>query len=326
MKRIVVLVLPQAQSLDVVGPVEVFDAAARVAVARGHGPSPYEVSVVGPGGGFVETSSGLRLGVDPLPRRAVDTVVVAGGAGARHVTADDPAVAWLQRVAPRARRVASVCTGAFTLARAGLLDGCRCTTHWAYRGALASGFPAAEVDPDDPIYVRDGDVWTSAGVTAGMDLALALVEDDLGAEVALETARWLVVFLKRPGGQAQFSAGLAAQTAAAAAASREPLRELGAWMNDNLDADLSVGALAARACLSERQLTRTWRAETGQTPAAYVEGLRVERARALLEDGVAVEAAARACGFASAEVLRRVFHRRLGVAPSAYRERFSRAA
>jgi transcriptional regulator GlxA family with amidase domain len=143
--------------------------------------------------------------------------------------------------------------------------------------------------------------------------------------VALEVARWLVVFLKRPGGQAQFSAGLAAQ-ASAAAATREPLRDLAVWMNDNLDADLSVPALAARACLSERHFARAWRAETGDTPAATVEGLRVERARALLEDGCAVDAAARACGFASAEVLRRVFHRRLGVAPSAYRERFRTAA
>ena len=217
----------------------------------------------------------------------------------------------------------SVCTGAFTLAAAGLLDGRRCTTHWAWCAALADAFPAVAVD-DDPIYVRDGDVWTSAGVTAGMDLALALVEQDLGADVALEVARWLVVFLKRPGGQAQFSAGLG--LAAAASGAREPLRALQEWMNDNLTADLSVAALAARACLSERHFARAWRAETGQTPAASVEALRVERARALLEDGVAVEAVARACGFGGAEVLRRVFHRRLGVAPSAYRERFRTAA
>jgi transcriptional regulator GlxA family with amidase domain len=156
-----------------------------------------------------------------------------------------------------------------------------------------------------------------------MDLALALVEEDLGSAVALEAARWLVLFLKRPGGQAQFSAGLAMQLAGTA---REPLRDLQAWMADHLDADLSVGALAARACLSERHFTRAWRAETGLTPATYVEALRVERARTLLEDGAAVDAAARAAGFASAEVLRRVFHRRLGVGPAAYRERFRSAA
>jgi transcriptional regulator GlxA family with amidase domain len=327
--RVAVLALPDVQSLDVTGPVEVFDVAAKVLAARGGAggaPSPYEVSVVAPGGGVVRTSSGLRLVADPLPRGVIDTVVVAGGSGARHAETGDPAVAWLRRVAPRARRVTSVCTGAFALATAGLLDGRRCTTHWAYRAALARDFPGAAVDPDDPIYVRDGATWTSAGVTAGMDLALALVEEDHGAELALEVARWLVVFLKRPGGQAQFSAGLAAQTAVAAAAAREPLRDLGAWMSDHLNADLSVGALAARACLSERQFARAWRAETGSTPAAFVEGLRVERARALLEDGIAVDAVARECGFASAEVLRRVFHRRLGVAPSAYRERFGKVA
>jgi transcriptional regulator GlxA family with amidase domain len=319
--RIVVLALPSSQSLDVTGPVEVFDAASKVA----GGAPAYEISVVAPGGGELTTSSGLRLLVDPLPgaRAALDTILVAGGEGARRLGPDDEAVAWLRRAAPRARRVGSVCTGAFALAAAGLLDGRRCTTHWAHCAGLARKFPAAEVDPD-PIYVRDGDVWTSAGVTAGMDLALALVEEDLGPEVALEVARWLVVFLKRPGGQAQFSAGLAAQ--ASAASVREPLRELQGWMADNLAADLSVGALAARACLSERHFARAWRAETGQTPAASVETLRVERARALLEDGTAVDAVARACGFASAEVLRRVFHRRLGVAPSAYRERFRTAA
>jgi transcriptional regulator GlxA family with amidase domain len=213
-----------------------------------------------------------------------------------------------------------VCTGAFALATAGLLEGRRATTHWAYCGSLAGEHPGIDVDAE-PIYVRDGAVWTSAGVTAGMDLTLAMVEDDLGREVALEVARWLVMFLKRPGGQAQFSAGLAAQTAA-----REPLRELQGWVAGHLDADLSVPALAARACLSERHFARAWRAETGLTPAAYVEALRVEHARALLEDGQAVDAAARAAGFGSAEVLRRVFHRRLGVGPSAYRERFRGAA
>jgi transcriptional regulator GlxA family with amidase domain len=323
--RIVVLALPPAQSLDIVGPVEVFDGAAKLAVAQGlRSSAPYSVSVVAPGGGALALSNGLKLQVEepPGPRVAIDTLVVAGGAGARRVGRDDPAVAWLRRAAPRARRVTSVCTGAFALAQAGLLDGRRATTHWAWCAALAASHPAVDVDPD-PIWVRDGDVWTSAGVTAGMDLALALVEEDLGGALALEVARHLVVFLKRPGGQAQFSAGLAAQAAGAA---REPLRELQAWMNDNLDADLSVGALAARACLSERHFARAWRAETGETPAASVEVLRVERARALLEDGLGVDAVARACGFASAEVLRRVFHRRLGVAPSAYRERFRTAA
>jgi transcriptional regulator GlxA family with amidase domain len=209
---------------------------------------------------------------------------------------------------------------AVPLATAGLLAGRRATTHWAWCDALAREHGDVDVQAD-PIYVRDGAVWTSAGVTAGMDLALALVQDDLGPAIALEAARWLVLFLKRPGGQSQFSAGLAAQAAA-----REPLRELQAWIAGHLDADLSVPALAARACLSERHFARAWRAETGLTPAAYVEGLRIERARALLQDGARVDAAARAAGFAGAEVMRRVFHRRLGVGPAAYRERFRSAA
>ena len=319
--RIAVLAVDQTQSLDAIGPVEVFDAAARIAGAGG-GPPAYEVAVVTPGGGEVALSNGLRLSAAPLPgpRAEIDTILVAGGEGARRLGPDDEAIRWLRRAAPRARRVASVCTGAFALGAAGLLDGRRATTHWAWCAALAREHAGAAVDPD-PIYVRDGDLWTSAGVTAGMDLALALVEEDLGRDVALEAARWLVLFLKRPGGQSQFSAGLAAQAAA-----REPLRDLQAWIADHLDADLSVPALAARACLSERHFARAWRAETGLTPAAYVEGLRVERARALLEDGHAVDAAARAAGFAGAEILRRAFHRRLGVGPSAYRERFRSAA
>jgi transcriptional regulator GlxA family with amidase domain len=319
--RVVVLALEGSQSLDVLGPVEVFAGATAITAGR----EGYEVEVVTPGGGGVALSNGLTLSAGELPSprgREIHTILVAGGEGARHASAEDPAIAWLRAAAPRAARVTSVCTGAFALATAGLLDGRRATTHWAWCSALCRDHPQVAVDPE-PIYVRDGDVWTSAGVTAGMDLALALVEEDLGSAVALEAARWLVLFLKRPGGQAQFSAGLAMQLAGAA---REPLRDLQAWMADHLDADLSVGALAARACLSERHFTRAWRAETGLTPAAYVEALRVERARTLLEDGAAVDAAARAAGFASAEVLRRVFHRRLGVGPAAYRERFRSAA
>jgi transcriptional regulator GlxA family with amidase domain len=319
--RVIVLAVDQTQALDVIGPVEVLDAASQIVRQAGRGDG-YRVDVVTPGGGAVTLSNGLTLGAGPLPgpRASFDTIVVAGGAGARHLAANDEAIAWLQAAAPRARRVASVCTGAFALAAAGLLEGRRATTHWAYCRSLAADHPGIDVDPE-PIYVRDGDVWTSAGVSAGMDLALAMVEDDLGREVALEAARWLVMFLKRPGGQAQFSAGLAAQTAA-----REPLRELQGWIAGHLDADLSVPALAARACLSERHFARAWRAETGLTPAAYVEALRVEHARALLEDGQGVDAAARAAGFGSAEVLRRVFHRRLGVGPAAYRDRFRGAA
>jgi transcriptional regulator GlxA family with amidase domain len=230
-------------------------------------------------------------------------------------------VDWIARAARRARRTTSVCTGSYLLAAAGVLDGRRATTHWAFCDGLAERYPAVDLDPE-PVFVRDGDVWTSAGVTAGMDLALALVEEDLGAEVALAVARLLVVFLKRPGGQAQFSGALAAQQA-----TRPALRELQTWIAAHLDEDLSIAALAARAGFSERSFARAFRAEVGQTPAAYVETLRVERARTLLEDGAeSLEAVARAAGFSSAEVLRRAFHRRVGVGPAAYRERFRLAA
>jgi transcriptional regulator GlxA family with amidase domain len=215
-----------------------------------------------------------------------------------------------------------VCTGAFLLAAAGLLDGRRATTHWAWCGALANRYPAVQVEPD-PIFVRDGDVITSAGVTAGMDLALSLVEENIGRDVALEAARWLVLFLKRPGGQAQFSSQLASQLA-----DREPLRELQAWVADNLDGDLSVPALARRACMSERNFARAFRRETGMTPAAYVEVVRVERARIALESGDSpVELVARQVGFGTVETMRRAFRRRLGVPPADYRSRFrARAA
>jgi len=207
------------------------------------------------------------------------------------------------------------------LADAGLLDGRRVTTHWAYADELTARCPAATVDAE-PIFVFDGPIRSSAGVTAGMDLALALVEEDHGARVALTVARFLVVFVKRPGGQAQFSEQLALQSA-----ERAPLRELQAWMADHLDADLSVGALADRACMSERHFARAFKAETGQTPAAYVERLRVERARLALESSTTpIETIAAQCGFGSVETLRRSFARRLGVSPSAYRSRFRAAA
>jgi transcriptional regulator GlxA family with amidase domain len=317
-RRVLVLAVEGSQSLDVLGPVEVFHYAERQV------PGSYRTDVVGPAtNGFITTTSGVRLGVAPLPDPPPrhDTLVVAGGEGARRATGDAAIVDWIARASRRARRTTSVCTGSYLLAAAGLLDGRRATTHWGWCDDLAERYPAVGVDPD-PVFVRDGDVWTSAGVTAGMDLALALVEEDLGAEVALAVARLLVVFLKRPGGQSQFSGALSVQQA-----SRPALRELQAWIAAHLDEDLSVAALATRANLSERSFARAFRAEVGQTPASYVEALRVERARTLLEDGAeSLEAVARAAGFSSPEVLRRAFHRRVGVSPAAYRERFRFAA
>jgi transcriptional regulator GlxA family with amidase domain len=302
----------------VLGPVEIFHHADLQV------PGSYRIDVVGPGSdGFVTMANGVRLGVepllDPVPRH--DTLVIAGGEGARRATEDPAIVEWIARAARRARRTTSVCTGSYLLAAAGLLDGRRATTHWALVDGLSERYPAVELDPE-PVFVRDGDVWTSAGVTAGMDLALALVEEDLGAEVALAVARLLVVFLKRPGAQAQFSGALAVQQA-----TRPALRELQAWIAAHLDENLSIAVLAARAQLSDRSFARAFRAEIGQTPAAYVETLRVERARTLLEDGAeSLEAVARATGFSNPEVLRRAFHRRVGVSPAAYRERFRLAA
>lgn len=312
-RRVVIVTYPGVQTLDVLGPAEVFSTATAIA---GDG---YRLEVVAPERGPLATSSvSLHAGSAIADCRGrIDTLIVAGGTGSRPAQEDDALIAWLRSAAGRSRRVASVCTGALLLARAGLLDGHRATTHWAWCDYLASRYPAIDVDPD-PIFVRDGKLATSAGVTAGMDLALALVEDDLGPEVALETARWLVLFLRRPGGQSQFSAQLAAQTA-----ERPPLRDLQSWIADHLDEDLSVPALACRACMSERNFARAFRREIGMTPAAYVEAARVERARMALESGdLPVDALARQFGFGTVETLRRAFRRRVGVSPADYRNRF----
>ncbi len=243
------------------------------------------------------------------------TLLVPGGAGAMSASGD--VAGWLRQHAPAAQRIASVCTGAFLLAQAGLLAGRRATTHWAYAGALKRQFPDVIVDPE-PIYVRDGNIVTSAGVTAGIDLALALVEEDAGREAALAVARHLVVFLRRPGGQAQFSAQLRAQVA-----QREPLREVQQWIAERPAADLSVERLAARAGLSPRHFARSFTAETGVSPGQYVDRVRLEAARRGLEEtGDGIEQIARSCGYGTPEAMRRAFIRALGVSPASYRQRF----
>jgi transcriptional regulator GlxA family with amidase domain len=310
----VIVAYPGVQALDVIGPAEVLRAATLL-----HPPG-YEVSVAAATEEPIPSSTVALIpdgALGACSSGPIDTLIVAGGSGARDAERDEALIAWVQEAAGRSRRVASVCTGAFVLARAGLLDGRRATTHWASCADLERRYPDTTVEPD-PIFVRDGNVFTSAGVTAGMDLALALVEDDFGREVALEAARWLVVFLKRPGGQAQFSAQLAAQTA-----DRAPLRELQAWIPDHLDEDLSVAALARRASMSDRNFARAFRRETGMTPGAYVEAARVERARIALESGdLPVEDVARQAGFGTVETMRRAFRRRVGVSPIDYRARF----
>jgi transcriptional regulator GlxA family with amidase domain len=317
-RRIVLLAFPEVQPLDFAGPAEVFGGAARLV------PGAYTVEVVAPSADPITTRSGA-YSIAPARtiascRGPIDTLLVAGGSGSRAAAADPAVVDWVWTAARRSRRVGSVCTGAFVLAAAGLLDERRATTHWASCAELAQRYPAVEVDPQ-PIFVRDGDVWTSAGVTAGIDLALALVEDDLGPDIPRQLARWLVVFLQRPGGQAQFSSHLASSPA-----TRDSLRRLQGWIADHLDDDLRVESLAARACMSPRNFARAFRKETGLTPAAYIEALRLEAARQRLErSSEPVEVVASRVGFRTPETMRRAFARRLGVAPADYRARFARA-
>lgn len=267
---------------------------------------------------LVTASAGLGLAAQRLsdPATPVDTLIIAGGIGIASACDNAALIRWIRSRARAARRIASVCTGAFLLASAGLLDGRRAVTHWQRCAEFARRFPAVRLEPD-PIFVRDGDIWTSAGVTAGIDLALALVEADLGRPVALAVARQLVVFLKRPGGQAQFSATLALQQGDAR------FEELHAWIADNLRRDLSVASLADAASMSERSFVRHYRRATGLTPARAIERIRVEAARQVLEQGLPVKRVAARCGFGSEETMRRSFLRLLGATPQAYRERFS---
>ncbi|MCC6766792.1 MAG: GlxA family transcriptional regulator [Deltaproteobacteria bacterium] len=320
-RRIVMVAFPDVQILDVTGPLEVFGCASRLLAECGGGGAPaYEVEVVARRAGALTCSSGMRIVATRsirAVRMGVDTLLVAGGRGTAAAVRDPDLLRWLRAFAPRARRYGSVCSGSFVLAEAGLLDGRRATTHWAWCATLAKQYPRVTVAPD-PIFVRDGRVYTSAGVTAGMDLALHLVEDDHGRGLALEVARQLVMFLRRPGGQSQFSAQLAAQVA-----DREPLRDLQVWIGDHPDADLSVPALALRVAMSPRNFARVFTREVGMTPARFVESVRVEAARRRLEESMhGVDSIASACGFGTAESMRRAFLRTVRVPPAAYRHRF----
>ncbi|MGH7074973.1 MAG: GlxA family transcriptional regulator [Stellaceae bacterium] len=317
-RAIEVLTFPAVQLLDVTGPVQVF-ASANDIVANAEGAPPYRLNIVTQGGQGVVSSAGVTLAAGALSQHsaALDTLLVAGGQGVEAAAANPALVDWLQQRATQARRIASVFTGAFLLAAAGLLDGRRAVTHWKDCARLAQSFPAVRVEPD-PIFVRDGRVWTSAGVTAGIDLALALVEEDLGRSMALAVARHMVVFLKRPGGQAQFSAALALQAA------DDRFGALHDWINRHLGDDLSLSILADRAGMSERSFSRRYAEATGQTPARAIERLRVEAARRLLsESRMPVKRIAQRCGFGSEETMRRSFLRLLAVTPQDYRSRFT---
>jgi transcriptional regulator GlxA family with amidase domain len=312
-----VLTYPAVQLLDVTGPVQVFASANDLAAEDGKA-RPYLLRIVAQDGQGATSSAGVALAAGPLPQgaEAVDTLLVAGGEGAVAATENSVLVDWVRKRASQARRTASVCTGAFLLAAAGLLDGRRAVTHWKYCARFAQRFPEVHLEPD-PIFVRDGPVWTSAGVTAGIDLALALVEEDLGRSAALAVARYLVVFLKRPGGQAQFSASLALQAA------EDKFAALHDWIRGHLADDLSLSVLADRAGMSERSFSRHYAEASGQTPARAIERLRVEAAQnLLLGSRLPVKRIAQRCGFGSEETLRRSFLRLLTVTPHDYRSRF----
>jgi transcriptional regulator GlxA family with amidase domain len=318
-KRIVMLSVPPAQGVDVIGPLEAFGIASRM-LEESTGRRGYDSELVTNRADLqLPTSAGVRIMAHRhygQVRGKVDTLLIAGGAGTRGPR--DPALLeWLRRMAKHTRRVCSICTGAFLLADAGLLSGRRATTHWRFVASFARKHPDVRWD-SNPIWVQDGNIYTSAGISAGMDLALALIEEDYGGTLALEVARHMVIFLRRPGSQAQFSVALAAQ-----AAERKSLRELQVWIAENLARNLPVEVLAERAAMSARNFARVFARELGNTPARYVEQVRIEAARTQLattDDGV--EQIASRCGFSSAELLRRCFLRHFKIAPSQYRKHF----
>lgn len=316
--RVAILAFPRVQLLDVAGPADVFAEAAR---QLGQ-PRAYQVQVIGTEAGLLKSSSGVRLAVDATVgahRTSIDTLLVAGSPDIDQVASDVALHNWLRRQSRTVRRYGSVCSGAFVLAAAGLLDGKRVATHWNSTARLATAYPLACVEPD-AIYVKDGKLFTSAGVTAGMDLALAMVEEDHGRELALRVARELVMFLKRPGGQSQFSAHLAAQTS-----ERSSMRQVQDHVLSHLKDDLSVPALAALAGMSERSFARVFRSETGTTPAEFVENARIDAARRLAEESqLPAKRLAGEVGYANVDGFRRAFGRRLGVSLVEYRRRFAK--
>ena len=319
-KRIAIVVPPNAQSLDISGPLDAFLEANRQANGR----ALYDVQLIAIGAQRTIQVGGMSLVADLCiddegAGRAFDTLLVAGTPDYTQAYTSYAFHAWLIERIPQLRRYGSVCTGAFFLGAAGVLDERVATTHWEHAAELAERFPLARVMPDQ-IYVEDGALYTSAGVTAGIDLALKLIEDDQGHDIALKVARRLVVFLKRPGGQSQFSAHLAAQTA-----TEGRIQAVQHWILDHLSLDLSLTALADRAAMSVRNFTRLFQSETGTTPIEFVEMARVDFARRLLEDtDIPLQRIVTKCGFSSPDTMRRAFVRQIGTRPSDYRGRFQR--
>ena len=319
-RKVTMVAYDQAHILDVVGPLEVLSGAD---LFLPEGVTPYATQLVAPSGKDVATTSGLTLKADASCAEAlaadepIDTLIISGGHGTTSAMQDAELMRFVAQAAAKARRVVSICTGAMILADLGLLDNRRATTHWWWCPVLSKNYPAVEVDAN-AIYVRDGKVWTSAGVTAGMDLALALLAEDWGQDVALQVARYNVMYMIRPGGQAQFSANLVAAKAEdpAIAASVEHIIS-------HVADTLTVTGLAARACMSERSFARKFKEETGLTPAGFVEAARLQAARVELEQSSRpVEQIALSCGFGSGERMRRVFQRNLGISAGDYRDRF----
>ena len=312
-RHIAIVAFPGVQSLDVVGPYEVFAGATQMV------PDAYRVTLCALTAGPVASESGLTVVANALPGddEPIDTLVLPGGNGVHVARHDAALIEWIRAAAPRCRRVATVCTGTFLAAEAGLLTGRTVTTHWARAERLQHDFPDLTVDPD-PMYTRDGAVWTSAGVTAGIDLSLALVEADHGTAVAQTVARWLVMFLHRPGGQTQFAAPVWAPRA-----ERSTVRAVQSLVEAAPGGDHRLPAMAAAAAMSVRHFSRVFTDEVGETPGRYVERVRLEAARRELETTAdTLDVIAARCGFGTAETLRRSFQRRLGVAPDSYRRRF----
>jgi transcriptional regulator GlxA family with amidase domain len=324
-RLIVVPAFERVQLLDVCGPLQTFASANEIVTESGS-EVPYRIAVVSRRGGSVRTSSGLPLVTQPAGRAIgaarIDTLIIPGGPGVHDALKDKHTIGWVRHRASAARRTASVCTGAFLLAETGLLDGRRATTHWKWCGRLQERYPEVRVE-HDPIYVTDGKIWTSAGVTAGIDLALALVEADLGRSIAMRVARQLVVFLNRPGGQSQFSAPLEAQSAAADGNAPNHFAPLHGWIAAHLTGDLRVERLAEQAAMSPRTFARIYSATMGITPARMVEKIRIEAVRRILEEtDMPIKRIASECGFGQEERLRRAFARQVGTTPAEYRARF----
>jgi len=320
-RSVVILGYPGVQALDLVGPFEVFTGATICLAGKGRVDEGYSVRVVTRDGEPAATLTGLALVARrfPDPREPIDTLVLPGGIGVDDARRDPDTVGWVQIAAEQTRRIVSVCTGAFLAAQAGLIDGCVATTHWAFAGQMALEFPSITVDPE-PIFVHSSEkVWTAAGVTAGIDLALSLVEDDYGTDVAQTVARWLVMYLRRPGGQTQFAAPVWMPRA-----KRAPIRDVQEAIESEPGGAQRIPDLARRASMSPRHFTRVFTDEVGEAPGAYVERIRTEAARRQLEEtDDTVTVIATRCGFGSAETLRRNFVRRLGISPDQYRKTFA---